>query len=581
MVAHVPTTRIPVMVVGAGPVGLALAGDLGWRGVDCALVERGDGAIAQPRMDMVGIRSMEFCRRWGIVDWVERAGYNRDYPQDCAWVTDLNGYEFGREPFPSPRAERPPPQSPQKRERCPQNFFDPVLLRFVRNSQRSSVAFATELLGFEERGDHVVVTLRELASGRERRFEVQYLVGCDGGSSTVRESLGIRMGGDAVLTYTTNVVFRCAGLERLHDKKPAYRYIFIGPEGTWATLVAIDGRDHWRFSLVGDDTRRLVDEAEARAAIVRAMGRDFDFQIVSMLPWVRRQLVADRYGSARVLIAGDAAHLTSPTGGFGMNTGILDAVNLGWKLAAVVQGWAGPHLLSSYEAEQRPVALRNVAEAGDNLKRMLSPRILRPDPAVFEAGCADVQAAREAYGARYTEMMKREWYSIGIHLGYVYEGSPIIIGDGTPRPADEVQRYVPTARPGSRAPHVWLADGRSTLDLFGRTFVLLRLGDAPPAVDALVQAAAAAALPLEVVDVVHGEAERLYERRLVLVRPDGQVAWRADALPANSAGLVDAVRGAAAATDDAAAASQARAKPELERIPEPRRTAGAIDEKGR
>lgn len=544
--------RWPVLIVGAGPVGLALAGDLAWRGIECALIERTNGVVWQPRMDMVGIRTMEFCRRWGIVPWVEAAGYNRDYPQDCAWVTSLNGYEFGREYFPSPANEKCPPQSPQHRERCPQNFFDPVLARFARESGRVTFHYETELLSFRDFGDRVVATVRH--AGATREIEAAYLVGCDGGASTVREALGIGMSGEPVLTYTTNVVFRCDGLEKLHNKKPAYRYIFIGPEGTWATLVAINGRDQWRFSLVGDAQRRTVTEAEMRAAIVRAMGREFDFEILSMLPWIRRQLVADAYRRGRVFIAGDAAHLTSPTGGFGMNTGILDAVNLSWKLAGVLQGWGGDRLLASYEVEQRPVAIRNVGEAGDNLRRMLSPRIVRPDPRMFEdTDDPEVERARQEYGARYTEMMKREWYSIGIHLGYVYEGSPIVVPDGTARPPDEVQTYTQTARPGSRAPHVWLRDGRSTLDLFGRAFVLLHLGETSDAASTartgdatrrFEEAARGIGLPLDVVRLSEPDVACAYERRFVLVRPDGQVAWRADALPDDAKSLLDVVRGA-------------------------------------
>jgi len=541
---HFPPERTGVLVVGGGPIGLALAGDLGWRGIDCTLIEKGDGTVGQPKMDMVGIRSMEFCRRWGIVDWVESAGYNRAYPQDCAWVTTLNGYEFGREVFPAPRDEKPPVHSPQKRERCPQNFFDPVLQRFARRSSCVSLAFNTELLEHRDLGDHVEAMVRDVNTGATRTLHADYLVGCDGGASTVRQALGIDMVGDAVLTYTTNIIFRCEGLEQLHDKRPAYRFIFIGPEGTWATLVAINGRDQWRFSLVGDSEKRTLTEAEARAAIVRAVGKPFEFEILSMLPWVRRQLVARHYGKGRVFLAGDAAHLTSPTGGFGMNTGLLDAVNLSWKLAAALQGWGGEHLLASYEAEQLPVAVRNVAEATENLRRMLSPRILQPDPRMFGADDPEADAARREYGARYTEMMRREWFSIGVHLGYVYEGSPIVVPDGTPRPPLQVSSYTPTARPGSRAPHAWIGDNRSTLDLFGRSFVLLRFGAQPPAVDALEQAAAAVHMPLEVVDLEDEQVGRLYERRLVLVRPDGQVAWRGNVVPADAATLVDTVRGA-------------------------------------
>lgn len=535
-----------ILIVGGGPIGLALAGDLGWRGVACTLIEKGDGTVGQPKMDMVGIRSMEFCRRWGIVDWVEGAGYNRDYPQDCAWVTDLNGHEFGREPFPAPSREKPPIHSPQKRERCPQNFFDPVLQRFARRSPSVSLQFNSELLGFEDKGSHVEARVRDTTTGEQRTLRAAYLVGCDGGASQVRQALGIEMAGDAVLTYTTNIIFRCDGLERLHDKKPGYRFIFIGPEGTWATLVAINGRDQWRFSLIGDAERRTLTEAEARAAIVRAVGRPFEFEILSMLPWVRRQLVAREYGKGRVFIAGDAAHLTSPTGGFGMNTGLLDAVNLSWKLAAMLQGWGGGHLLDSYEAEQLPVAVRNVGEATENLRRMLSPRILQPDPRMFDGDDAQADVARREYGQRYTEMMRREWFSIGVHLGYVYEDSPIVVPDGTPRPPLQTSSYTPTARPGSRAPHVWIGENQSTLDLFGRGFVLLRFGANPPSADALQAEAGKAGLPLDVVDLQNEAAARLYERRLVLVRPDGQVAWRGDALPGDVALLVDTVRGAVA-----------------------------------
>lgn len=538
--------HVPVLIVGGGPVGLALAGDLGWRGITCTLVERTDGAVIQPKMDMVGIRSMEFCRRWGIVDWVESAGYNREYPQDCAWVTSLTGYEFGREAFPAPAHERPPAHSPQKRERCPQNFFDPVLQRFARSSPGVTLAYSTELVEFEQRAECVDALLRDVETGHTRSVQADYLVACDGGASKVRQALGIDMVGEGALTYTTNVVFRCDGLERLHDKKPGYRFIFIGPEGTWATLVAINGRDQWRFSLIGDEQRRTLSEEQARAAIVRAVGRPFEFEILSMLPWVRRQLVARHYRKGRVFLAGDAAHLTSPTGGFGMNTGLLDAVNLSWKLASTLEGWGGEGLLDSYEQEQLPVAIRNVGEATENLRRMLSPRVAQLDPRMFDAVDAQAEAARRQYGQAYTEMMRREWFSIGVHLGYVYEGSPIVVPDGTPRPPLQTSVYTPTARPGSRAPHVWIAEGRSILDLFGQGFVLLRLRDDAPDPKPLLDAAARIGLPLRVEQLDNPEVARLYERSLVLVRPDGQVAWRSDSLPDDPQGLLDVVRGARA-----------------------------------
>jgi len=537
----------PVVIIGAGPIGLSLAGDLGWRGIPSLLIERGDGQVFQPKMDMVGIRTMEFCRRWGIVDWVEKAGYNRAYSQDYAWVSQLHGgYEFGREEFPSVQDEPKPAQSPQKRERCPQNFFDPVLTQFAKSTGKSEILYRHEYVGHEEHADGVIVRLRDIEAGEEFEVEAQYLVGSDGGASAVRQAMGIEMSGQPALTYTTNAIIRCDGLEKLHDKKPGYRYIFIGPEGTYATIVAINGRDQWRFSIVGDDEMRTLTEADVRAVFERAMGRsDFDYEVLSILPWIRRQLVADSYGTARVLIAGDAAHLTSPTGGFGMNMGIQDSVDLGWKLAAMLEGWGGPELIPSYEIERRPVAIRNVTEATNNLKLMLTPRQYL-NQKVFEEG-PEGDAARKEFGDAYTAMMKREWHTIGIHLGYRYEGSPIIFPDGTAEPEDTVSTYEQTARPGHRAPHVWLDEGMSTLDLFGRGFVLCRFDPAAEP-DPLLDAARAVGMPMMLRDIDNPEARALYDAKLVLVRPDGHVSWRGDAV-ADARAIVDVSRGAIAFAD--------------------------------
>jgi 2-polyprenyl-6-methoxyphenol hydroxylase-like FAD-dependent oxidoreductase len=535
--------RTPVLVAGGGPIGLAVAGELGWHGIPCILVEKGDGSITQPKMDLLGIRTMELCRRWGIVDWVEKAGYNRDHPQDYAWVSAMSGgYEFGREPSPPPKDEPTPPQSPQHRERQPQNFFDPVMARFAKQFPHVQVRYHSELVKFQEHDGGVRAEVRNTKTGEVSVIEAQYLAGCDGGGSVVRQQLGIRLPDEAVLTYTTNAIFRCDNFWDLVDIKPGYRFIFIGPEGTWCTIVAVNGRDQYRFSFVGDANKRALTEPEIRDAIKKAVGRDFEFEVLSILPWIRREFVADSYGTERVFLVGDAAHLNSPTGAFGMNTGMQDAVDIGWKLWAVLSGWGGKRLLASYEPERRPVALRNVKEATLNLQRMMLPRAQKPSAKLFEPGPEGDRLRRE-FGDAYTEMMKNEWYTMGVHLGYIYDPSPVIIADGTPRPPEEVQTYTQTARPGSRAPHVWLAPGKSTLDLFGKSFVLLRFAKSVDA-DALAKAAKAAGVPLDIVDIDNADAAKLYERKLALVRPDGHVAWRADSLPADAKALLDTVRGA-------------------------------------
>jgi 2-polyprenyl-6-methoxyphenol hydroxylase-like FAD-dependent oxidoreductase len=539
-------SRVPILIAGGGPVGLALAGELGWRGVPCMLIEKSDGTIEQPKMDLIGVRTMEFCRRWGIADWVRDAPYPPDYPQDCVYLSALNGVEFGRERFPGRGFEPCPPQSPQKRERVPQDMFDPILQRFARSFPHVTLRYDTELVEFRQDDGGVQATVLDRRSGKTETIEGGIMAAADGGASFVRERLGIAMSGNPALTYTTNVLFRCRNFSDLHDKGLGYRFIFIGPEGTWLTIVAIDGGDRFRMSIVGSPQKIEHSADDIRAALHRAMGKPFDYEVLSTMRWVRRELVADRYREGRVFIAGDAAHLMSPTGGFGMNTGIGDAVDLGWKLEAAVKGWGGPSLLASYETERRPVGLRNVAEASRNLGRMLEARKRPPPPEALAPG-PQGEPARKAYGEWFAANMRREWFANGIMLGYRYDHSPIVAPDGTPAPPDDPNVYVQTARPGARAPHVWLGDGRSTLDLFGRGFTLLRLGDKAPSGDALARAAAERGVPLAVVPIVDREVLPaildIYERRLVLVRPDGHVAWRGDAEPADAGALIDTVRG--------------------------------------
>jgi 2-polyprenyl-6-methoxyphenol hydroxylase-like FAD-dependent oxidoreductase len=538
----------PVLIVGGGPVGLALAGDLGWRGVNCVLIEQSDGSIYQPRMDLVGVRTMEFCRRWGLVGAVEASPYPRDYPQDNIYLTSLTGYELGRERFPGIGQAPPPPQSPQRRERCPQNMFDPILHQFALSRKSVELRYRTRLVSFKQNSDLVTAVVENADTGSREEIRAQYIAGCDGARSLVRETLGLSMRGNPVLTYTTNIIFRCPHLLSLHDKGKGYRHIFIGPEGTWSTIVAINGRDQWRFSIIGGSEQREYATKEIEVAIRRAVGRDFDFEILSVLPWVRRELVAERYRNGRGFIAGDAAHVMSPTGGFGMNTGIQDVVDLSWKLAAMIEGWGGAGLPDSYSIERQPIGARNVTEASGNLRRMLSV----PQHADLLDATPQGAATREKVGREFAETMSREWHTLGVHLGYRYEGSPICWPDGSAAPPDDPRTYVPTARPGHRAPHAWLADRRSTLDLFGRGFALLGFGPNADEAAPLLRAARQRKVPMSFAGITEPHIAALYERKFVLVRPDGHVAWRGDRIPDDPLHLVDVVRGAAEAPVGAA-----------------------------
>ena len=569
----------PVVVIGAGPVGLSLAGDLGSRGIHCILLEQTDGAIYQPRMDGVNVRTMEFCRRWRITENVRGCPYPSNYPQDMVYLTSFGGYELGRESFMTPSGgaeERSRGASPETRYRCPQNLFDPILRRFADGFPTVQLRNRHRFVGCEEIPGAVRVGVEDMNTGESHSIDACYLVGCDGASSAVRESIGVQLQGRGSLTYTTNVIFRCANLQGRHDKLLGYRHLFIGPEGTWASMVAINGSDQWRFSIIGTRERRELTAEEIHAAIRRALGVDCAYQILSCVPWARRELLADRYRAGRVFLAGDSAHVMSPTGGFGMNTGIADAVDLSWKIAATLSGWGGAQLLDSYETERRPVAARAVNEASGNLLRTLSPGV---NPALLEETLAGALLRYEV-GRRFSATMLREWYKLGIDLGYVYENSPIcwpdldnekpyvasalhkgehladgtavtpsllrewhkllvheaegyaLEGAATDLAAAQVMIYRQSAAPGARAPHVWLKDGRSTLDLFGAGLTLLRIGASAPDADVLEHAAAARGVPLAVVQCYEPEVQAAYAAQLCLVRPDGHVAWRGRDWPA-------------------------------------------------
>jgi 2-polyprenyl-6-methoxyphenol hydroxylase-like FAD-dependent oxidoreductase len=530
---------LPVLIVGGGPVGLALAIDLGWRGVRCLLVEQGDGEITDAKMFATGIRTVEFCRRWGIADQVKDWGFPRDFPFDNVFVTSLASHEVGRIPMPSIAETKPFDCSPEQFAHCPQFVFDPILARAAKSYPSVRLRYRCALVSFRQEADCVVAELRDTASGASEQVRARYMVACDGFSSPVRKALGIAMRGVPFINRSVNVMFRTRDLSAIHDKGNAGRYMLIGPEGPWASLTPADS-ERWRLMIHGEQEDEPLN-IDAAAEVRRAAGRDFDFEIISVGHWVRRRMVADRYAQGRVFIAGDAAHVMPPNGGLGMNTGIGDAADLGWKLAAMHHGWGGAHLPETYEAERRQVGIRQCDEAMRNFERYGSRRAV---PGILDE-TPDGARVRAELGKRLSSGNRMAWENpLNTHLGYRYDGSPICIPDGAPPAEPEDARdYRQSSHPGGRAPHAWLADGRSTLDLFGRAFTLLQFATAPDATS-LASAAAQRGVPLDVVSIDDPDIGALYERKLVLVRPDGHVAWRGDAVPDNASELIDRVRGA-------------------------------------
>ena len=520
-------TRIletPVLIVGAGPVGLGLALDLGTRGTACTVVEMTDGIIVQPKIGLMAIRTMEIFRRWGIDESVRNAGFPRDYKLSMVFCTSLSGHLLDREDYPSLDGMETPEWSTDKKQRCPQIWLNPIMQAAVEKKASVQLKMRCKLESFEQFDDHVQSQVIDMNQDEKVIIQSKYVVACDGIGSSVRNSLGIEMQGNPKLSYSISILVRLPGLLNLIDKGQAERYIFVGPEGTWGNWTVINGTDLWRMTILGTEEKLNLKTFNAEQWIQRGLGReDIHFEVLSILPWRRSELIAESYGRKRVILAGDAAHTMSPTGGMGMNTGMGDAFDLGWKLDAVLKGWGGPKMLDSYEVERRPVAIRNAKFSTHNWNAWLSAK----NCTHLLEDTTEAAQLRTEIGSQLKQATKADWESWGLQMGYVYEGSGICVSDGSVATPDDYIRYVPSTRPGGRAPHAWLPDGRSTLDLFGNGFVLLCFEQAQSlVVSTLKEVASKLGIPLSVAHIDSNEIANIYEFPLVLVRPDGHVCWR-------------------------------------------------------
>lgn len=530
---------VPVLIIGGGPVGLSLAIDLGSRGISVCVVEQEDGTIDHPRANAENARTMEFFRRWGIADAVRTSGTPQDFTQAVVYATTLGSYEIARIDRPGHGGSGGTAISPERPQRCNQLFLDPILRDRARSFPNVDLRYRTKFESFTQDADGVYAVVRDLETGATETVRAQYLIACCGGRSVVRSALGIELQGPPAIEYNLNIFVHIENLWSYTTVADAAMYFMVAPEGIWRTLIDIDGHTLWRLGLRGKAYFDDPASVDAAAMLREVIGTDVPFTEMVRRGWVARDLVADRYGSGRVFLAGDAAHQNTPSGGFGMNTGIGDAVDLGWKLAAAVAGWGGAELLATYEIERRPIAQRNVRQATENFERDRKRAI---DPAIASA-TPDGDRARAALREKIVATQSRQYLTDGTALGYRYDNSPIVLPDGSDALPDTIVEYRPNALPGARAPHAVLSDGRSVLDLFGAGFVLLSFGAPANECARLDAAFRTADVPFAVHEIDDPAIAALYERRLVLVRPDGHVAWRGDAAPADAAALADTVRG--------------------------------------
>ncbi|HEY3059665.1 MAG TPA: FAD-dependent monooxygenase [Chloroflexota bacterium] len=500
-----------VLIVGAGPVGLTLALDLGRRGVRCTLVERNEHAIQLPKMERCNGRTMEIYRRLGIAEAIRDAGLPRDAPMDVFLATSLIDPPLAHLPYPSVAAAKADSAAHNDGTRLLEPYqlisqytLEPLLRGFVAPLPSVALRFGCELTSYVQ--DALGVTA--VVNGGTIR--AQYLVGCDGASSTVRKQAGIRLAGRGGIRTLRQALFQCP---ELYEAMPIGkgRHYHIADAPLFPFIILQDSTRHWTLHAAASSDNEMA------ALFARSMAMPLPFDVLSVNEWTQHLLCAERYADRRVFIAGDAAHLVIPTGGLGMNTGVGDATDLAWKLAGTLAGWGGPRLLGSYEAERRPIGLRNIAASG---AAMAGRDSWRAAPTLREMA------------ERFEVEQRKVTEILGIEAGYQYVDSPICWPEDGERPNPDSRAYIPTSWPGARLPHVWLDNGTALHDQLGNGFTLLRLGGTRLATSDLEHAMRRTGAPLDVLDIPDPQVREVYGHDLVLVRPDLHVAWRGDQPPA-------------------------------------------------
>jgi len=524
-------TRVPVVIVGAGPVGLSLAIELGSRSINCLLIEKNDRVGYAPRAKTTNVRTRTHLRRWGIADKLAQAApLGIDYPSDILFVTRLAGQLLAKIPNASNCDAERNDLYPEHAQWIPQYILERVLKSHAETLPSVEIRFSTEFKSAEQNSDAVRVRLRDAARDRDEEIHCQYLVGTDGARSSVRQFIGATMAGQYGLSRNYNIVFRAPGLAHAHPHGPGTMYWQVNPQAP-SLIGPMDRDDIWFFMPTKLPFGVSLSNEDAAVLIRDATGIDLPYEILSTDEWVASRLIADKYSSGRCFLAGDACHLHPPFGGFGMNMGVADAVDLGWKLAASLQGWGGESLLASYEIERRQIHERVMDEAVAN-HSVLSNDFWcdgLEDPS--ETG----RSLRARAGERITAAKVREFHTLGTVLGLCYERSPIILSDGSENCSTDGRVYTPSSRPGCLAPHAWLPDGTSLYDHFGSGFTLIANKMASQAdVEGARRDALALGIPLTVIERTDDDAVDAYSEPYTLVRPDQHVGFRGAHIPART-----------------------------------------------
>lgn len=555
------TMDTKVLIAGGGPVGLSLAMLLQHFGVECIMLERNETTTRHPKMDITNGRSMEIFRKLGVNELIREKAVSADNDYGVIWCTNLSGWELERFDYPSTnqvwdrlKEENDGKYALEPCARISQIVLEPIFKdKLENNCHLVDVRFGWKLVSFQQDEDGVTSTIKSTKTGEVKTIRSQYLAGCDGAGSVVRNGLGINLheisplNPDAAIVMAEGEKIPPRRRYMIHFKSPEIGLLerfgrawhLQSPHG-WV-LIAQDDADTWTIHIpvLPDEDPETFDP---KRKLFDCLGCEFECDIKVANAWTPRLSIAESYGKGRVWLAGDSAHQVVPTGGYGMNTGIGDALALGWAFAAIVQGWGGTKLLQAYETERRHVGIRNRLASERHVKIRADIRnVLTED---IHNDSSDGEQSRQKLGQYIKELGNLENEAWGIEWGYRYDESPVICheSDGE-APPYKWEEYTPSTWPGVRPPNLFLKDGVPLFDHFGKFFTLLTFAEAPTL--AIEDAATAIGLPLDIVAIKDEKAADLYEKKLVLLRPDHHVAWRGDTLP-DEAGIhkiIDTIRG--------------------------------------
>jgi 2-polyprenyl-6-methoxyphenol hydroxylase-like FAD-dependent oxidoreductase len=496
-------------------------------------------------MDVTNGASMELLRRLGADDELRRVGVAPQHSFDVIFAPGLDGPEITRWPLPSVDEQRATLRGStdgarpgQPWQRCSQAIFESVMMERCKRDPLIDVRQGWRLETCAQVGDAVEATI---VDDRDEPVKIRasYLVGCDGASSRVRSELGIAMEGPKDITTFALLHFRSADLANLHALGQFWHLYTTGG----AIVIAQDEVDTWTLHQnLGPDVDNPDPIGDPTEFVAGALGRPIEIdEVLASSVWRPNALLADRYGRDRILLAGDSAHTMPPTGGLGMNTALGDAFNLGWKLAGLLHGWGGPGLLASYDSERRPVGDRNRNAAVENVlvifqyRDMVSPSLIGQDS-------ADGRAHRAAV-AEFLTTNSAENTSLGLELDVRYDDSPIVCAADNEAPPWDRRTFVPSVRPGHRAPNVVVAEGETLFDRFGPGYTLVDAVGGSSDAKLLLDEAELIGLPVRHLILDDPRLCQLYRHNLVLVRPDLHVAWSGTTV-ADPADIIAHVRGA-------------------------------------